>query len=162
MSFANYKFRPSSIGNLMVEPRSKSETLSQTTKSFLQEIYLQERFNRSKIIGSKYMQKGNEVEEDSLSLATRHFGKLLIKNKQTFENDWIKGTPDVVSPMLIDIKSSWDLFTFYKVENNPMYYWQLLAYMWLTDHSQATLCYCLVDSPGASNLPRDKTSYVLA
>lgn len=148
MDFSAYKFRASGVGNLMVEPRSKSEVLSETAKSYLLEVYIKERFGREKILANKYLDKGNFVEEDSLTLVTSQTKDLLIKNKKRLENEFISGTPDVVKPYVLDIKSSWDLFTFTKADgNNKLYYWQLQAYMWLTGREKAKLAYCLVNSP---------------
>lgn len=148
MDFTAYKFRPSSIGQLMVDPRSKSESLSETTKSYLSGVFLDEVYGRRKEITSKFLEKGVEVEEDSLTLVTQTKNKLYIKNKNLIENDFVKGTPDIIDgDTIVDIKSSWDLFTFHKADVKDMYYYQLQAYMWLTGKKQARLIYCLVNSP---------------
>jgi hypothetical protein len=148
--FSAYKFRPSSLGKLMTNPRSKSETLSETTKTYLEQLLREVVFNRKKEIRNKMMDKGNLVEEDSLTLMSQHYKKLLLKNKQTFSNDYIEGTPDVVEERVKDAKSSWDLFTFpmfsSEVENKD-YEWQMQGYMWLTGREFADLCYCLVNTP---------------
>src|SRR5690606_29721418 len=72
-------------------------------------------------------------------------------NKKTLENDFIKGTPDVIlTDKVVDIKTSWDIWTFLKVDEtsaNKAYLYQLLGYMWLTDTKKADLVYCLVDTP---------------
>jgi hypothetical protein len=50
---------------------------------------------------------------------------------------------------IIDIKSSFDAFTFMKsrFDLNKMYYWQLQGYMWLTNTPKAVLAYCLINTP---------------
>lgn len=83
-----------------------------------------------------------------LSLNTKTF---YTKNKELFKNDFIKGTPDIIhSGTVYDIKSSWDIFTFWKSKTSKIdndYWWQLQGYMELTDCESAKLVYCLVDTP---------------
>ena len=151
------KFRCSGLGNLMVEPKLKSETLSETTKTYLREKYIAEKYQRSKFVESKYMTKGTEVEEDSLTLLSVVTRKLYNKNEKLLWNDWIIGTPDTYEGdtienaiTIIDIKSSWDIFTFFASKEdklNKMYYWQLQGYMWLTGAKVAQLAYCLINTP---------------
>lgn len=147
--FTNYKFRPSSLGKLMTNARSKSEPLSETTKNYLKEIFIEEVYGRRKDITNKYTEKGLLVEEDSLNCITKHYGKLFIKNKDRIENDFIVGTPDIIlADKIIDIKSSWDIWTFADADgSNKDYYWQLQGYMFLTGKTQADLVYCLNNSP---------------
>jgi len=151
------KFRCSGLGNLMVEPKLKSETLSETTKTYLREKYIYEKYKRSKFVESKYMIKGTEVEEESLTLLSIVTRKLYNKNEKLLWNDWIVGTPDTYEGnsiedaiTIIDIKSSWDIFTFFASKEeklNKMYYWQLQGYMWLTGAKVAQLAYCLINTP---------------
>lgn len=149
--FNNYKFRCSGLANLLVEPRSKSETLSETTKAYLREIWILEVYGRVKYISSKYMDKGIAVESDSLDLVKAVTGKTFFKNQKQFENEYITGTPDVIdTDSVTDIKSSWDLWTFAAVTEDSArktYYPQVLGYMWLTNKKQAHLNYCLVNTP---------------
>jgi hypothetical protein len=150
MDFTNYKFRCSSLGKLMVNPRSKSEVLSETTKAYLREIYIEEVHGRRKEIDSKYLEKGLFVEDDSLGIASGFYGKLLIKNEDTLENDYIKGTPDIKlgDVKILDVKSCWDIWTFAAVDGtNKDYYYQLQGYMNLTGRKEADLAYCLADTP---------------
>lgn len=151
------KFRCSALGNLMVEPKLKSETLSETTKTYLREKYIFEKYKRSKFVESKYMTKGTEVEEESLTLLSIVTRKLYNKNEKLLWNDWVIGTPDTYEGdtienaiTIIDIKSSWDIFTFFASKEeklNKMYYWQLQGYMWLTGAKVAQLTYCLINTP---------------
>lgn len=147
--FTNHKFRCSGLGHLMVNPRSKSEKISETTKQNLLEIYIGKQFGRFYDIESKYLDKGNYAEEDSLTLVTNQMGRLLVKNKEKLENEFICGTPDVIEKEnILDIKTCWDIFTFAKADgSNQLYYWQLQGYMWLTGKDKAILAYTLVDTP---------------
>lgn len=152
MNFDNYLFRASQVGLIMTDARSKSEPLSETTKSNLLEIYVSECFNRKKDITSKYLEKGLTVEDDAITLFSIVNNNFHIKNEERFKNEFICGTPDIVDVeenTIIDIKSSYDIFSFAKSrkEENKIYYWQLQSYMDLTGLKKATLAYCLVDTP---------------
>ena len=149
MDFSNYKFRASSAGYLMVRPRNKKETLSESTKIYLRDIFIQETYGRHKQISSRAMEKGNYVEEDSLSLMSNYFGKLLLKNKKSYLNEFFKGTPDIVlSDKIADAKSSWDIFTFFNANgSNQKYFYQMQVYMDLTGLEIAYLFYCLNNAP---------------
>ena len=146
------KIRCSQIGNIMTNARSKKEVLSKTTTTYLKQLSIENVFGRKKEFTSKYTTKGIEVEDKSIRLAEKVLDLGFIwKNEESFENDFITGTPDVITDdVIIDVKSSWDLFTFPhhdKELKNNMYYYQLQGYMWLTGKKTSYLCYCLVDTP---------------
>lgn len=151
------KFRASGIGYLMTEPRSKSETLSETTKSHLVDVYVSEKYGRKKDISNRYIEKGLAVEDDSITLLSRHTKKFHKKNDIRLFNEFIQGEPDLFdgesiekAELIIDIKSSWDIFTFFRTKKdhiNKMYWWQLQSYMWLTGAKKSQLVYCLVNTP---------------
>ncbi len=156
MNFDNYKFRSHAIGKLMTNPRKKSDILSQTTKTYLDEIYVQEKYGRKKIISTKYMDKGNLNEEESITMASNYkeASPPLLKNEKNFMNDFICGTPDIVCDTVIDVKSNWDLWTFFKAELSKDYDWQLRGYLWLTGLTVGELVYCLTNTP--EHLVRDE------
>jgi len=141
----------------MTEPRSKSETLSETTKEYCREVYINVKYGRKKDITNKYIQKGLMVEEDSITLLSRFKKQMFRKNETRLQNEYITGTPDLFigenieeALHVIDAKSSWDIFTFYKAKSeeiNKLYYWQLQSYMWLTGAKSAELVYCLINTP---------------
>lgn len=152
--FKNYLFRCHSIGKLMTEPKLKADkeagNLSETTKTFLMEVFIQEKFNRKKDISNKYIEKGLLVEDEAIKLYSRIKLEDYVKNDNRFKNDYLIGTPDIISDSVIDIKSSWDIFTFFATMNKDVdsaYYWQLQAYLALTGASVAKLAYCLVNTP---------------
>jgi hypothetical protein len=143
-------FRCSSLGHLMTDPRSKSELISETTKKHLCDVYVSRVWGKSKETYTKYTNKGLMVEEDSLTLFSMHQRKMFVKNDLHWKNEFISGTPDIVlEDSIIDIKSSFDAFTFMKsrFDLNKMYYWQLQGYMWLTNTPKAVLAYCLINTP---------------
>jgi hypothetical protein len=161
MQFNNHLFRCSSLGHLMTEPKAKADkeagNLSESAKMHLIDCYVSAKYNRQTEIQSRYIQKGLMVEEDAITLYSRLKKSFFKKNEQHLSNDFIKGTPDLFTgseilkaDKIIDTKSSWDLFTFFRVlskELNNLYYWQMQGYMMLTGAKSATVAYCLVNTP---------------
>ena len=146
------KIRCSSLGKIMTAPRSKSEVLSQTAKTYIEELAKEHLFGIKKVFKSRYTDKGNEVEEQAIELTEDVLGfEFLTKNEKYFENDYIKGTPDVITTsLIIDVKSSWsgETFPFFEIElPNKDYYYQVMGYMWLTGKQNALISYCLVNTP---------------
>jgi len=130
------KVRASQIGKIMTNPRKSGEVLSQTAKTYVQDLVLEEKYGIKKEFSSRYTDKGNEVEDLSIGLVNEVLNyNFIYKNDEFFENEWIKGTPDVnTDEVLIDVKSSWDASTFPWFETeipNKDYYYQLQGYMWL-------------------------------
>lgn len=154
MNADKIKFRASSMGYLMTEPREKAAKekgeLSETAKTHLIDVFVSAKYGRNTDIANKYTTKGLMVEEDSLTLYSMYKNQYYTKNQDRIENEWISGCPDIITPGLIDIKSSWDIYTFFRVhgkELNKRYFWQLQAYMDLTGLQSSTLAYCLVNTP---------------
>jgi len=150
------KFRCSGLGHLMTDPKSGTG-IAEGVKTHLIEKYVSSVYGRQKDIFSKYITKGLQVEEDSITLYSRYEKEYFTKNEERLENEFITGCPDLFTgksikeaELIIDIKSSWDIFTFFKAANekiNKLYYWQLMGYMYLTGATKAKLAYCLVDTP---------------
>jgi hypothetical protein len=146
------KIRCSAIGKIMTSPKSKGEVLSQTTKTYLHELAIEEVYGIRKEFSSRYTDKGNEVEDLSIELCNDVLDiGFIYKNEEHFTNDWITGTPDVnTNEILLDVKSSYDAttFPFFDLElTNKMYLYQMHGYMWLTGKEESLLCYCLIDTP---------------
>lgn len=147
-----FKIRCSAIGQIMTEPRSKSEKLSQTCKTYIETWLKEQLYERRKEFTSKYTQKGTTVEDDAIELASEVYGwGMVSKNERFFEDEFMTGTPDIILARSVDdIKSSWDCFTFPLFEGNvpeKNYWWQLQGYMALTGKESAGLHYCLMDAP---------------
>lgn len=133
---------------------AKPIELSDGTKSYLKQWYIQDQFGRRKEFSNKYTEKGTLVENQSIDLFSRVTGtKGACKNEQRFENEWCTGEPDILlmtSDKVVDIKSSWDIFSFPMLkeeQDNKTYWWQLQGYMFLCGKERAELAYCLVDTP---------------
>ena len=147
-----FKIRCSAIGKIMTNARSKTETLSKTTISYLEEWTKEQIYSRRKEIFSKYLDKGNAVEVDSLDFIKTHLNyKQLEKNEESFENGFLTGTPDaILDDHIIDVKNSWDCFSFPLFFNsipNKDYYYQAQGYMALTGIDRYKLIYTLMDTP---------------
>ena len=147
----NFKCRASALGKLMTNPRSKSETLSQTTKSYLEEWVKEQIYGIKKQINSKYLQKGLALEDQAIEFYSVAMDKdFMIKNLDKFEDDFFTGTPDCMHEGVVyDFKTSWDCFTFPLFDQEPDmgYYYQLQVYMHLTGLRKAKLVYTLQDTP---------------
>ena len=147
-----FRVRCSALGKVMTSPRSKSEILSQTAKTYVEEQVLLAKYGIVKTFNSRYTDKGNLVEDESIKLASEvlELG-FILKNDEHFSNDWVTGTPDVnTDSLILDVKSSWDAttFPFFATEiPTKDYYYQLQGYMWLTGKQKSLLVYCLVNTP---------------
>ena len=151
MDFSNYKFRPSSLSSLMTGTRSK-DGLSDTAKGLIQKCYISQMFECRDFVQTPPMTKGIMVESDTLDLIKTVYGETYFKNKTKYENDFIKGTPDVVpaEDKIIDVKSSWTIFTFAAVDEKKArddYFWQLAGYAWMIGKTKGELIYGLVNTP---------------
>ena len=161
MDFNNIKFRASSWGNLLSEPVSKADKeagkLGLTCQKELLKIYAQEVYGRKKDITTKQMDKGIQVEDDSIQLFSKVSGDFYYKNEERIENEWFCGHPDIYkgesiteATELYDIKSSWELDSFLpKLLNEPdkNYVAQLNCYYSLTGAKSGGIVYCLVSAP---------------
>jgi hypothetical protein len=134
----------------LIEKRDARPSLSQTTRTYLEQLHKEEVFGKREDIRSKYLDKGIQVEEHSISLYSDLTDTLFIKNKERRNNHFITGEPDNTQGKIRDIKSSWSLSTFPMHDDrltNLDYYWQLQGYMELFDKEASELIYCLVDTP---------------
>ena len=118
------KFRASSWGNLMSEPKSKEDKLAgklgATCKKELIKIYNQEIYGRKQDLVTRQMDKGTQVEGDSIKLFSIVEGRMFYKNEEDrLENEWFTGHPDIFTGDNIlnanevwDIKSRWNMDSF--------------------------------------------------
>lgn len=152
---APLKIHASRAGMLMTEPKLKTDkdngNLSEGAKTFIRELWIKKTYNRRKDIANKYIEKGLLNEETSIDFASLVHNELYEKNELPFANDYLIGTPDIITDThIIDVKSSYDIYTFMKAEVTDLYYYQMLSYMELTGIKQAKLIYCLTDAPEAT------------
>ena len=153
--------RSSAMGYLFVEPKSKADKdageLSATAKSYLIKTYVKQKYDREQDVVVKQMTKGIEAEGQSIDMLSWFRQKMLCKNEERLSNGWITGLPDVFEgdniencDFLWDIKTSWSVWSF--LDNisdklNPLYYYQMQSYMWLTGCKSSAVAYVLADCP---------------
>lgn len=146
-----FKPRASGLFNLMTDPRSKSEVLSEGAKTYLDKCAKELFYDYSTEAGSKETAKGLEVEDQAIELFNSVFFTDHKKNAERRETDYLTGECDIFTGSeIIDIKSSWSIATFpatVRAGDKKEYEWQARAYMHLWDVSRATIAYCLVDTP---------------
>ena len=121
------------------------DSLSSGAKTFLGVVFKEQLYGKTDEIKSKYIDKGLLVEEEAISMYSYERGVKHEKNLSRFENEYISGEPDLYDKekgFLGDIKSSWNHSTFPLTDTNipkKDYYWQLQAYMELTDMDEGGL-----------------------
>lgn len=152
MTLPPFTIRCSKIGDIMTDPRIKSEALSQTCISYLEEWVKDHLYDSKREYSTKYTEKGLQVEDSAIDFASGVLGwGMAFKNEQERNNGTIQGTCDLVlSDRIVDIKSSWDQYTFPLLASEiptKGYDWQLQGYMELWGKDRAELVYCLMDAP---------------
>lgn len=132
--------------------------LSQTTIKRLIKVWAEYKYSRTEDVTNKYMEKGTEVEEDSITLYSVVKRTFFKKNEERISNKCHTGMPDLYfgdsihdCEEIIDIKSSWSLITFLNAKHdkkiNHDYRWQGNTYLsLLLKAKRFTLAYCLVNS----------------
>lgn len=150
------KFRCSSIGKLMTEPKTKAEgPLSVGAKTYLRELAQQEILGVDFEFSSKETAKGIQLEGEAIQLLNRVRGLDLTKNTERKTNDWITGECDLYDAQRKrghDLKVSWSAKTFpgWEVDcADKLYEWQMRGYMWLWDADEWEVNYTLLDTPDA-------------
>ena len=146
-----HKFRASSLAAIMTDPKSKDELLSVGAKTAIEKLAKQAVYGYEESFGSKYTDKGIQVEDEAIELYNAVFFTAHKKNTERKTNEWITGEADIVSPnKIIDIKSPWSLSTFPATADSgkdATYEWQGRAYMWLWNVAEFEIAYCLVNTP---------------
>lgn len=147
---------------LKVIEMSKDEPLglSDGAKTFCATLYADLKYgkwNPTKDIGNKYTSKGKAAEDESINLVSQLEGQLFYKNELMVQNEFLRGTPDVIvgediynAEKIIDVKSPWDCETFFANLNYDLvqqYKFQMMGYMAITNAPIAEVHFCLVDIP---------------
>lgn len=158
MQLETFKCRASAAGKLMTNPRNKTEILSETTKSYVKEWMKSQIYGYKKEITSKEMNKGIIFEDTAIDKAIEWLDlPFAIKNEHRFEDEFFTGEPDLLlQDEVIDIKNSWDCFTFPLFENEiptDDYFYQVQVYMYLTGKTKARVVYVLLETPETYNQP---------
>jgi len=151
-------FNCSELGRVMANGRAKG-SIGKDAMTMLWEKKVMEKYGRRKLFFSKFTRKGNLMEEKNIvnyfefRLIKNPDAIPLVKNEEKFDNGWVKGYPDLLDKLppnaseVVDIKSSWDLWTFLQSELTPAYKWQGIGYCWLTGARTFKLTYVLESAP---------------
>ena len=121
MSYAdNFKIRCSAIGQIMTNDRS-GKRMGKTAQSYCEQWLKEQIYQRRYELTSKYTNKGNSVEQESIDFAASVLGwGMTFKNEQPAHNDFMTGTADIVTMRVVrDMKNSWDCFTFTLFDDEP-------------------------------------------
>lgn len=145
------KIRASALGDLMTDPKEKTEILSKGAKTVLDQMAKEFVYGFNEVVSGKYMEKGVIVEDQAIELYNSVFFTNYKKNTERKTNDWLTGECDIFTgDKIIDIKSSWSLPTFPATAEEGQdkgYEWQLRAYMMLWNVDEAEIAYCMVNTP---------------
>lgn len=159
-------FRASQNGKLLTEPQKiedrKNGELSISCRNALIQIYCEQFEGRHTEIYSKYLEKGNTCEEDSIDLLSVVTKRIFQKAPESFEikNDYFSGHIDTwIGDRLIDgkieriesiwdIKTKWSRETFIKTKFEKIdkdYEVQLSTYGDILNVENLYLAHCLVN-----------------
>lgn len=126
---------------------SASGKLIDGNKTYLKKWLMEYLYQRQEIITSKYMEKGNEYEDEAIIKLACYLDMPLVKNTERRSNDFLTGECDVdAGQFILDVKNSWSFATFPLLETecpNKDYYWQAQGYMELWGVQKYKLAYVL-------------------
>ena len=111
-----------------------------------------------KLMYVKYIEKGKEIESESIALKSIVEGVKYNKNEIEIYNDYLQGTPDIYvgedgiynATKTSDIKSSWDYPGYLKKIHVPVpksNVMQVQAYMDISGATEGEISNCLVNTP---------------
>lgn len=148
-----FKARCSSLHLLMTKPKSGTG-LSETAKSMIKQSVIEDVYGRTEI-KSKYLDKGNLLEDEAIKAVGLITARQPKKHKGRLSNDWITGECDFLSASCIeDTKCSWsiDTFPFFQEDaekdvKKAGYDWQGQGYMWLYDRPVHYVHFVLLPTP---------------
>lgn len=147
--------RCSALKHIMIKPRSKSEEISATTKTYLKDLVKEQFYGYKKQLDTPAITKGVDMEDVSIKLLNDVTFNSHVKNTERKTNDWLTGEPDIITITSIeDIKTSWSLETFPAFQEDAEeavkkagYDWQLRGYMMLFNKPEAKIRYCMINTP---------------
>jgi hypothetical protein len=158
----NKQFKVNTLNEELTELKKRKDevNLSATVKNNLIDIWTSVSTGRRSELHNKYVKKGLAVEEDGITMLSKHLGKFMKKNSVRLTNDYLTGEMDTFEGEDIlrasvnwDIKSNWDAFTFRRVKYsndvNSDYYAQLQGYSDLNGAPMGKLFNALINTPDA-------------
>jgi hypothetical protein len=144
-------FRASNVGKLMSYP--DKDTLAEGALTLVYEMEKQIMLGWKPNLNTLEIQKGREVEDQTIALFNQVSGNFYVKNTERKNSDLLTGECDIIEyddSFVWDIKSSYSMDTFplsIKEGAKKLYEWQLDSYMHLWDVNNSGLCFGLVDTP---------------
>ena len=147
--------RCSELSKLMTSPRSKSEILSETTKSYVQEKAKEAFYGIVNKIEGKPLEKGIRNEPLAIEMLNQVRFMDYRKHEGRITIEWLTGECDILTEEpIIDVKNSWSFDTFpafveeaEKMVKKSGYDWQMRGYCLLYDRPYAEVIYCLTSTP---------------
>lgn len=147
--------RCSSLSKIMTKPRKNGEVLSEGAKTYIRQLAKEDFYGYNSFVSSPAMEKGTEVEDDSIILYNNVFFTDYVKNTERITSELLTGECDIDTGVsIIDIKSAWSLETFpatvdeaLQKSNAKDYEWQLRGYMMLYDRPKASVAYTMISTP---------------
>ncbi len=140
-----------------LEHAHENPELPSGAKTYCRDYLKGKLLGREKHVTTKQIAKGHINEDDALDLVADFMDLgMLLKNEQSHENDFMRGTPDTGvlkidgKRTIIDIKNSWDASTFPLMDEslpNDDYFYQGQGYMNLLDAEQFIVAYVLTNTP---------------
>ena len=140
----------------LIQKRDAPWKPSETTLTYIRKWVISQLYDRKEKIKTNPMEKGLRREDDSIKELSNWWNTPLEKNEKTFENEWIKGTPDILKGKnnpLTDVKNSYSCFSFPlfdKESHNISYFAQAQGYFDITEAEETDeykLVYILMDLP---------------
>ncbi|MGV6816164.1 MAG: hypothetical protein ACWA44_02705 [Thiotrichales bacterium] len=125
----------------------------ETAISYIEDTWLKDKYGYRKPMVTKETLKGQICEQDSFKLVDQVLPSTILRSKcrQRMYTGLLTGNCDSdLEPedMIEDVKTSWDLGSFFAVREAPeLYFAQGQVYMRLYGRSRFRLIYCLVDTP---------------
>ena len=155
---SEFRCRASAAGYLMTTPKIKDDKLSKTTISYLEEWCKQSIYGQKKELVTKEISKGIIKEDEAIDKCIEWLDlPFAIKNTERFFDNYFEGEPDLLlSDTVIDIKNSWDCWTFPLFDREiptKGYEYQVQVYMHLTGRKKAKVVYMLLNTPATFNQP---------
>lgn len=144
-------FRASQVGKLMAYP--EKDTLADGAMSLVYEMEKQIMLGWRPNLNTFEIQKGRDVEDQTIALYNQVSGNFYTKNKERKNSDLLTGECDIIEydeDVILDIKSAYSKDTFplsIKEGSKKLYEWQLDTYMHLWDVNNSGLVFGLVDTP---------------
>ena len=170
-----FKIRASMLSKIMTDPRSKSEKLSETCKTYLEDRIKEKVYWRPKDLSDiNTIAKGIECENEAVFILNKALWTSYVKSKyapgEKMDNGICTGHEDIDcwkkrigdddeddsgdfyymwETFDAKVSISFDTFPLFEEDPDKAYYWQGQAYMWLKweQYKRHTIAKVLVNTP---------------